>query len=112
MGNQKILMLECNQHVKMQGVVETARAVCHEMCQPLQGALTFSELMMLELAESDPMYEYAKNVKSCLEEITNITRKLNGINRYEVKEYIEGVNIIDINKSSDKQFSPYSCLFK
>lgn len=88
-------------HLKLQGVVETARAVCHEMCQPLQGALTFTELMLLEMQKNDPMHDYVEGIKECLEEITSITRKLNKIQTYEVTEYVDGVNIIDIDKASN-----------
>ncbi|HAR63282.1 MAG: hypothetical protein DKM50_00700 [Candidatus Margulisiibacteriota bacterium] len=93
-------VLANNNDVKLEGVVETARAVCHELCQPLQGALTFVELLLQNMPKENNLYDFSINIKQNIDEIANITRKLNNITKYEIKEYVAGVNIIDIHKAS------------
>ena len=52
---------------KLQGVIEMAGAVCHEMNQPMQVVLGISELLLLNKLEDNHFYkqiEALKNVKS------------------------------------------------
>ena len=92
---------ELLQKEKLQAVVETAGAVCHEMNQPMQAVL-------VELAECAVMGEFKKDtVKQRVEKIQQhlnalrvMSRKLMHITRYETRDYIEGEKIIDIDKAS------------
>ena len=61
---------------KLEGVLETAGAVCHELNQPLQALSGYTELMR------------------------DITDKLQGVTRYETTDYAGNTKIIDIHKSS------------
>ena len=92
---------ELLQKEKLQAVVETAGAVCHEMNQPMQAVL-------VELAECAVMGDFKKNtvkqrvekIQQHLNRLREISRKLMHITRYETRDYLEGEKIIDIDKAS------------
>ncbi len=90
------------QREKLQGVIEMAGAVCHELNQPLQAVSGYSELLMGDVSEDNPLYGDIKKIKAEISRMGQITRKLMHITRYETKDYIEGAKIIDIDRASDK----------
>jgi len=81
---------------KLQGVLEMAGATCHEMNQPLQNIL----LIIEEILDDNPTNKNCLALKKQVERIKEITYKLENITRYSTKEYVKGVKIIDIDKSS------------
>lgn len=91
------------QKEKLQGVIEMAGAACHELNQPLQAISGYSELLMLEADSGSPLYDMAREIKKEVDRLATITRKLNNITRYEIRDYVEGRKIIDISKASDKK---------
>ncbi|RJQ62087.1 MAG: PAS domain S-box protein [Desulfobacteraceae bacterium] len=88
------------QKERLQIILETAGAVCHELNQPLMAISGYSELILMGLEKSDPLY--AKNLK-ILEQVTRmgeITGKLMGITKYKTKRFGKGGKIIDIDEAS------------
>jgi len=85
---------------KLQGVIETAGAVCHELNQPLQSILGRAELIMMSIENDNPYYSKIKAIKDQVERMGNITEKLMGITKYETMDYLDG-RIIDIDKASE-----------
>lgn len=85
-------------HEKLQGVVELAGAVCHEMNQPLMAISGFSELVLMDMPEKDPFRGKMIKIKEQVDRLGRITQKLMGITRYETKEYLT-TKIIDIEKA-------------
>ncbi len=86
---------------KLQGALEMAGAVCHEMNQPLQGISGYSELLMSDMREDDPHYRIIQKIKQQTDRLGNITSKLMRITRYERKKYLDDrSHIIDIDKAS------------
>jgi len=86
---------------KLTGVLEMAGAVCHELNQPLQTVLGFSDLLLTEITEGDPKYPMLKTIKGEIERIGKLTQKIMRITKYRAKDYIEGQSrIIDIESSS------------
>ncbi|MBR9691549.1 hypothetical protein GOV06_02085 [Candidatus Woesearchaeota archaeon] len=85
---------------KLQGVRELAGAVCHEVNQPLQGVLGFTDILLLNMSKENPVYRDLKKIKEQAERIAGITMKLHDIKRYATKIY-EPSNraIIDIDKA-------------
>ena len=81
---------------KLQGVLEMAGATCHEMNQPLQNIL----LILEEILDENPNNKNCLALKKQVERIKEITFKLENITHYSTKEYVKGVKIIDIDKSS------------
>ncbi|MBU0985668.1 MAG: PAS domain S-box protein, partial [Proteobacteria bacterium] len=85
-------------HEKLQGVLEMAGAVCHEMNQPLMAISGYSELLLMNMAESDPISDKLIKIRNQAERLGKITRKLMSITKYETKDYLKG-KIIDIDKA-------------
>lgn len=97
---QKKLMENFLLHEKLKGVIEMAGAICHEMNQPLQAISGYSELLLMDISKESPLYKNANNIKTQIENMGEITKKLMRITRYETKEYVKGTKIIDIHKAS------------
>jgi hypothetical protein len=92
---------ELRKHEKLQGVIEMAGTVCHELNQPMQAITGYSELIMVKLDASSPTFKHNQSIKNQIDKMANITRKLMKITRYETADYPD-VTIIDIDKSSEE----------
>lgn len=88
------------QKEKLQGVLETAGAVCHEMNQPLQTILGHTELSMADIEPDNPAYLSLTKISRQVDRMAEITHKLQGITRYETMDYGSNSKIIDIHKAS------------
>lgn len=83
---------------KMQAVLETIGAVCHEMNQPLQGLyLSLNEI----IEDQNTIKEEIDNIKKYIGKIREINMKLMRITRYQTRDYVNGLKIIDIDGASD-----------
>jgi len=82
----------------MQGVLEMAGAVCHELNQPMTVVSVNSEIIS-ENMDKNQLKEKIDNIKSEIRKMSKITRKLMHITRYETREYLNGRIILDIDKS-------------
>ena len=89
------------QKEKLEGVLETAGAVCHEFNQPLQAISGYTELMAMKLDGHDAQ-RYIDKLTAQIERMRDITDKLQGVTRYETKDYAGNTKIIDIHKASGK----------
>jgi len=78
---------------KLQGVLEMAGAICHEINQPLQTILGYSTLF--EDNEAISQEDLLKIKKQAIR-IGDITRRLSNITRYKTVEYPGDTRIIDI----------------
>ena len=85
---------------KLQAVLETVGAICHELNQPMMAISGHTELLMDTLDQDGPVYSKIVKIKSQVERMGAITQKLMGITRYETKDYVQGERIVDIEKSS------------
>jgi PAS domain S-box-containing protein len=99
-SEHKQAQLELVKRKKMQGVIEMAGAVCHEMNQPLQVISGLCELIMMDADEAGPFTDRLKTIRSQAGEMGRITGKLMGITRYRTKEHLED-RIIDIDEASE-----------
>lgn len=89
---------------KLQGVLEMAGAVCHELNQPLQAVSGWSELLLMDLPEKDPNCTALRNIKASVNRIGELTRKIMMISTYKTMDYLSrSRKIIDINKSAFSQ---------
>ena len=88
------------QKEKLQGVLETAGAVCHEMNQPLQVIYGLATLLEMNLDTDGKALPILHKLNDQTERIAAITSKLQNITRYESMEYVDGSTIVDIHKSS------------
>ncbi|BBO76656.1 hypothetical protein DSCW_40730 [Desulfosarcina widdelii] len=87
------------QKEKLEGVLETAGAVCHELNQPLQAISGYTELMAMKL-DGHEARPYIDKLTTQIERMRDITDKLQGVTRYETKDYAGNTKIIDLNKAS------------
>jgi len=85
---------------KLEAVIEAAGAVCHELNQPMMAISGNAELLMGMLDPADPQYDRIAKIKSEVDRMGAITRKLMGITRYETRQYPSGGRIVDLEKSS------------
>ncbi len=81
---------------KLQGVLETAGATCHEVNQPLQ----YIFLLLNEVISEYPDNENLKEIRNQCNRIKTITQKMEDITIYESTDYIQGKKIVDINGAS------------
>ncbi|WDP90720.1 MAG: GAF domain-containing protein [Desulfobacter sp.] len=87
---------------RLQGVLEMAGAVCHEINQPLQTLLGYTALF--ETPEDMPPKAMAQ-IKAQADRIGNITRRLSRITRYKTVSYPGDATIFDIWGSSSPKES-------
>ncbi len=85
---------------RLQGVIEMAGAVCHEMNQPMQVVSGLCELAMMDIETDSPIYPRLETIRNQVTEMGRITRKLMGVTRYETKGHLDD-KIIDIDRASD-----------
>ena len=86
---------------RLNGVLEMAGGICHELNQPMQVVSGYSELLLMDMGKDNSAYPYIKMIKEQTNKMGSITRKLMRITKYETREYIEGSRIIDIDKASN-----------
>ena len=85
---------------KLQGVLETAGAVCHELNQPLQAITGYAQLLSAGIDPAHPDYPWIVKLTQDAQRIAGITRKLQNITRYETCRYAQGVTIVDLDRAS------------
>ena len=83
------------QREKLQVLLETAGATCHELNQPLQ----FIYYLLDELEDKHPDDQNIKDLRSQCDRIRKITHKMDNITTYEATDYIKGSRIIDLDKA-------------
>lgn len=91
---------ERTQRKKLEGVLEMAGAICHELSQPLQALAGHSELLGKNLPEDHPEQKRIAKILSHVDIATETIEKLRNITRYETKDYVLGTKIIDIERAS------------
>lgn len=86
---------------KLQGVIEMAGAVCHELNQPLYIVSGCSEMLLEDMDENDPRDEMIRTIKKEVDRIGELTRKIMHITQYRTKGYLGGrQTIVDIKEAS------------
>ena len=80
---------------KLQGVLEMAGAACHELNQPLQAAYILLDGLMEETQNN-----HANTLKIQLDRVRTIIRKIENITVYKTMDYVQGEQIVDIEKAS------------
>ena len=85
---------------KLQGVLELAGAVCHELNQPMQALTVYCEYSLKPKLEDSPLCDQLRRIIEKIDIMAKITTKLQNIATYETKDYAQGTRIIDIDKAS------------
>ncbi|MEE8431920.1 MAG: response regulator [Candidatus Desulfatibia sp.] len=84
---------------KLQGVIEMAGAVCHELNQPMQVILGLSELFLDDL-DDNHIKDDIKEINAQVKRLGRITKKLSGVTKYKTKDYLTS-KIIDLDKAAE-----------
>ena len=92
---------ERGERERLQGVLEMAGAVCHELNQPLQTLLGHSELIIMDQDPDSQVVKDMHTIQANISRISQITRRLAGITKYKTMEYPGNLKIVDIWESSD-----------
>lgn len=90
---------------KLQAVVQTAGAVCHELNQPLMAISGYSELLLMHRGENEQVLQFAEKIRAQVERMGSITRKLMTITSHRTKKYL-GTSILDIESASGAEDKP------
>ncbi len=73
------------QKEKLQGVIEMAGAICHELNQPLQVIYGYSDIILMNMDKDNPDYDSVNRIKEQIIRIGDIIKKLMYITRYKTK---------------------------
>ncbi|MBF0224728.1 MAG: response regulator [Desulfobacterales bacterium] len=98
--NQQELTNKLLYEEKFKAVIEMAGAICHELNQPMQSIIGYTDLMLMSIDDDHEFYDPVSEIKSQTSLIGEITGKLMAITKYETIEHHYGKKIIDIHKSS------------
>lgn len=85
---------------RLQVSLQMAGAVCHELNQPMQSISGYAESCMMNVSEENPLRVKLGKIIELTRRMGEITRKLTRITRYETKDYVEGVKIVDLDRAS------------
>lgn len=96
-SERKIAQQERLEREKLQGVLEMAGAVCHELNQPLQAIIGYASLYE---NPNDLTGKDFNSIKEQVVRIGEITRKLSNITHYQTTTYPGNKTIVDIWGSS------------
>jgi PAS domain S-box-containing protein len=89
------LELEHLERVKLQGVVELAGTVAHEINSPLFAALGTAQLLEEDL-ESDELAKEVRTIIRNLKTIGELTRKMTAMTGFESRDYVGGTKIAEL----------------
>ncbi|MBF0467765.1 MAG: PAS domain S-box protein [Desulfamplus sp.] len=95
-SERKLAEAEKIKNEKLNGVLEMAGAVCHELNQPLQALLGYSELVMMDQEPDSQLGKDLGAIKKNVERIGRITQRLSGITSYKTMDYPGNKKIVDI----------------
>lgn len=96
------------QHIKSQAVTEMAGAACHELNQPMQVILGYSELLIEKMDDHKDLERMLKTISDQIQKMDRILKQINSITSYETRDYVHGIRIIDIQKASRHRLSNVS----
>ncbi len=99
------LQEEQRMHERHQGVLEMSRSATHELNTPVFDALGTAQMLMEDLAQADIQYNDLQTITRNLKHISELTRKMTQITRYEAKAYVGETKIVDIQKAIDGFFT-------
>lgn len=81
-------------------IIELAGAAAHEINNPLAVIMARLELMLEDVEESSKSHKDLEQIEHLIHRIADIVKKMSQIRRYQVQNYCGGVNILDLDASS------------
>ena len=91
------LKKELRTRERLQGVIEMAGAVAHELNNPLSIVLITAELLRRDLFRAGQSTEDLESMIKNLNRMSDLIKKMTHITQYKAKKYVGGTNIIDLD---------------
>ncbi len=85
---------------KFQGVLEMAGGAAHRLNQPLTILNNMIKEVLADLQSDDPLQHKIATMHDQLVRVNDIVRKISSVKKYEAMDYVAGIKIVDIDKSS------------
>lgn len=85
---------------KLQGVLEMAGGVAHRLNQPLTIVNNLLNEVISGIRPDDVNYEKIMTVHNQITKMNEITQKIGNVRKYAAMDYVAGVKIVDIDKTS------------
>jgi PAS domain S-box-containing protein len=85
---------------KFIGVLEMAGGVAHKLNQPLMIMRNAVTEVLSGMPQKDPNYERVLKIHQQVERISELAKKIGNIKKYEPMDYVAGIKIVDIDKTS------------
>ena len=89
-----------NTDEKFQGVLEMAGGVAHSLNQPLTIVNNLLNEILSELDRDGSLFPKVQKAYEQMQKLNEIAQKIGNIKKYEAMDYVAGVKIVDIDKSS------------
>jgi len=87
------------QRERLEVLLQTAGAVCHELGQPMTVVRAHAEVL-LDDPPPHPMREDLHAIIENVDEMVELLRKLQNVTRYATKPYVGNVRIIDLDEAT------------
>ena len=100
--HKKQMEKERREKEKLQGILEMAGAVGHELNSPLQVILTGIEKLTTKEPDDPSAALLIELIKKNVNKIVIISRKIQRISKYKSKDYVQGIKIVDIDAASER----------
>jgi len=97
---QHLLSGEQMERGKLQGVIEMAGTVAHELNSPLFAALGTAQLLREELSDSDEGAQELDLIIRNIQKVGKLTKKMASITRYKTKSYVGNIQLVDIDQAT------------
>ncbi len=91
-------LLESN---RISALIEMARAVAHEVNNPLCAVTIKIALMLEKMKENHPEYQTLREVIRLLERIAGVTKNIKNLRTYKTRPHFPGDRIIDIQAAAE-----------
>lgn len=89
------------QQIKTKAIMEMAGAACHELNQPMQVILGYSDLLTGAMDRSDDLRNKLEKIIIQITKMDRIMKQINRISTYQTRDYVHGIRIVDIEKASE-----------
>lgn len=89
------------QQIKTTAIMEMAGATCHELNQPMQVILGYSDLLAGAMDRSDDLRKKLEKITIQITRMERIMKQINRISTYQTRDYVHGIKIVDIEKASE-----------
>lgn len=88
---------------KSKVVVEMAGATAHELNQPLTAILGLIQLIEQNQGDGESLQRDLKRIADAAWDMAEIVHKIGQITHYETKQYVKGMQIIDIDRAAETE---------